>query len=59
MRSDKTGVHKVHKSEVGVLVSGIEEEARFQAEKREGARGAPGYVFVTGGAFSKEGFKRI
>lgn len=37
MRSDKTGVHKVHKDKVGVLLPRVEEEAGFQAKKREGA----------------------
>lgn len=37
-------MHKVHKNKVGVLLPRVEEEACFQAKKREGARGAPGYV---------------
>lgn len=44
MRPDKTGVHKVHQNTVRVLLPRVKEEACFQAKKREGARGAPGYV---------------
>lgn len=44
MRPDKTGMHEVHQNKVGVLLPRVKEEARFQAKKREGARGAPGYV---------------
>lgn len=50
VRPDKTGVHKMHQNKVRVLLPRVEEEARFQAEKREGARGAPGYVLSPGPA---------